>query len=49
MSWKDNNRNFRLFGGGDPNQENKFIFYALIFILISTFLYILSFYFKDPK
>lgn len=49
MEWKRFNKPFRLHGEGDPNEENKYIFYALVFIVVSTFLYILSFYFKSPK
>lgn len=48
MSWKRFNH-FRMFGDGDPNEENKYIFYLLVFILVATFLYILSFYFKQPS
>jgi hypothetical protein len=48
MRWKNINKHLKPFGHGDPNEENKYIFYALVFILVATFLYILTFYFKQP-
>lgn len=46
MSWEYKKRNFGMFGDGDPNEENRYIFYALILIIGFAFLYILSFYFE---
>lgn len=36
----------RLFGNYPPDQENKVILYVIIFLVVSTLIYIAQFYLK---
>lgn len=47
MGWRNFNRQWMPMGDRDPNEENKYLFYILIFVIVATALYIMTFYFKD--